>query len=146
MANPICNLSADLSKLTSAIGEGIGDLLNFSGLFGTPAGLLALQARLASTLATIGADLSKLLPDIPFSKQFESLADTLGDLANGIGGGLTSVLNKFGDLQNLIGTSITDLANGALNAVGGLLNFNPCGDGSAIPNIARDLATKIGML
>ena len=139
MANPICNLSADLNKLTSAIGEGIGDLLNFSGLFGTPAGLLALQARLASTLATIGADLSKLLPDIPFSKQFESLADGLTDLANGVGKGLAFLTEAYGDVQRLIGSSITDLANAALGAVGGL--FNPCGDGAGIPNIARDLAT-----
>ena len=140
MASP-CNFSADLSNLQNVITSQLGTLLNLRGMIGTPPGLLALQGALSGVLATAQGALTGLLPQIPFGSEFLSLRDKLGDLASGIGGGITDILGEFSDVLNIdANINLNDLANSAIRLG---LNFDPCSLVSGIPNIMKDPAGNL---
>lgn len=135
MAN-ICNLSVDLGNLQNEIVSKLGTLLNLQGLIGTPPGLLALQGILQANLLAIQAALAGVLPAIPFASELSSLRDAIGDLAGGLVGDLSGLLDQFGGIIDIdANINLLDLANSAIRFG---VNFDPCSLTSGIPNIVKD--------
>jgi len=135
MAN-ICNLSVDLGNLQNEIVGKLGTLLNLQGLIGTPPGLLALQGILQANLIAIQAALAGVLPAIPFASELSSLRDAIGDLAGGLVGNISGLLDQFGGIIDIdANINLLDLANSAIRFG---VNFDPCSLTSGIPNIVRD--------
>ena len=138
----ICGLNVGLSSIQGDITAKISGFISLDDALEAPELLSDYKATLLSGMASMKANVSTMIPDIPISTSgFTSLQDTLASYVSAPSiGGLSSITSQFGGLTSLTGMAnfnLSDMAASALSLGGA---FDPCdlaGD-LKIPNIVAD--------
>ena len=60
-----CGINVNINNLQGEITSKLSGFVNLSGTLGTPAGLAAIKAELASSIASIKGIFEALIPEIP---------------------------------------------------------------------------------
>jgi hypothetical protein len=137
-----CGINVNLNNLQGELQTRISGFLDLKGSLGTAAGLDALAAKLPTGLASIKAQVTSMVPEIPNVSGFLSLRSELASLSiMSIGtpaalSKLASISSNFGGLTSLSGfanINLNDLASSAFSLSG---SFDPCS--IDIPNIVMD--------
>jgi hypothetical protein len=137
-----CGINVNLNNLQGELQTKITGFLDLKGSLGTAAGLDALAAKLPTGLASIKAQVTSMVPEIPNVSGFLSLRSELASLSiMSIGtpaalSKLASISSNFGGLTSLSGfanINLNDLASSAFSLSG---SFDPCS--IDIPNIVMD--------
>ena len=140
-----CGINLNISNLQGEITSKLSGFVDLSGTLGTPAGLAAIKAELASSIASIKGKFELLIPEIPIIPQ--SLRDDLATLAALPAGGVAAlakiaqfVTDYLGitDLKGFANIDLNDLANSVFSVTG---TFDPCSPSFDIPNVIKDPVT-----
>jgi hypothetical protein len=140
-----CGINVNISNLQGEITSKLSGFVDLSGTLGTPAGLAAIKAQLASAIASIKGKFELLIPEIPTIPQ--SLRDDLATLAALPAGGVAALakIAQFAtdylgitDLKGFANIDLNDLANSVFSVTG---TFDPCSAVANIPNVIKDPVT-----
>jgi methyl-accepting chemotaxis protein len=146
----ICGLNVSLDSLQGDITAKISGFISLDDALETPQLLSSYKSTLLAGMASMKANVSTMIPDIPISASgFTSLRDQLAAYVSIPSiGGLASLTSQFGGLTSLSGMANLNLADMAKSALSLSASFDPCalaGD-LKIPNIVANAAGELEAL
>ena len=146
----ICGLNVSLDSLQGDITAKISGFISLDDALEAPELLSDYKATLLSGMASMKANVSTMIPDIPISSSgFTSLRDQLAAYVSVPSvGGLADITSKFGGLTSMTGMANINLADMAKSALSLSASFDPCslaGD-LKIPNIVANAAGELEAL
>ena len=146
----ICGLNVSLDSLQGDITAKISGFISLDDALEAPELLSDYKATLLSGMASMKANVSTMIPDIPISSSgFTSLRDQLAAYVSVPSvGGLADITSKFGGLTSMTGMANINLSDLASSAFSLGASFDPCslaGD-LKIPNIVADASGQLEAL
>ena len=146
----ICGLNIGLDSLQGDITAKISGFISLDDALEAPELLSDYKATLLSGMATMKANVSTMIPDIPISSSgFTSLRDQMSAYVSLPSvSGLADITSKFGGLTSLTGFANINLSDLASSAFSLGASFDPCalaGD-LKIPNITADASGALDAL
>ena len=138
----ICGLNVSLDSLQGDITAKISGFISLDDALEAPELLSGYKTTLLAGMATMKANVSTMIPDIPIAiSGFTSLRDSLAAYVSVPSiGGLASLTSQFGGLTSMTGMANINLSDLASSALSLSASFDPCslaGD-LKIPNIVAD--------
>ena len=146
----ICGLNVSLDSLQGDITAKISGFISLDDALEAPELLSGYKTTLLAGMATMKANVSTMIPDIPIAiSGFTSLRDSLAAYVSVPSiGGLASLTSQFGGLTSMTGMANINLSDLASSALSLSASFDPCslaGD-LKIPNIVADASGQLEAL
>ena len=146
----ICGLNIGLDSLQGDITAKISGFISLDDALEAPELLSSYKSTLLAGMATMKANVSTMIPDIPISSSgFTSLRDQMSAYVSLPSvAGLADITSKFGGLTSLTGFANINLSDLASSAFSLGASFDPCalaGD-LKIPNITADASGALDAL